>query len=187
MVPKYLAASSLAMQRASIEAAAALMSSGNSRNTKRTLPASTYFDCSIGNTFSWNAAQCGQLIEAYSTMVTGAFALPTAMSGKDTGLAASTAVAFCAKASPIRGWGAKQARAKSPTSDRAPARAGRMAVKGLLRKAVVLRPLPYQPCANLKRLFWRWWAVRRAGGSTRDERAGRAGSFWRTARYFAGS
>src|ERR1700736_595995 len=75
MVPKYLAASSLAMQRASTEAAAALMSSGNSRNTKRTLPASTYFDCSIGNTFSWNAAQCGQLIEAYSTMVTGAFAL----------------------------------------------------------------------------------------------------------------
>src|ERR1700676_5035528 len=142
MVPKYLAASSLAMQRAIIEAAAALMSSGNSRNTKRTLPASTYFDCSIGNTFSWNAAQCGQLMDAYSTMVTGAFALPSAMSGSDTGLAAS-AVAFCASAPPIGGCCKRQARAASPASDRAPARARRMAVNGLLRKAVVLHPLEY--------------------------------------------
>ena len=73
------------MQRASIEAAAALMSSGNSRNTKRTLPVSIYFDRSIGKTFWPNAAQCGQLIDEYSVMVIGAFSDPIAMSGSDTG------------------------------------------------------------------------------------------------------
>src|SRR5258708_21115679 len=84
------------MQRASIEAAAALMSSGNSRNTKRTLPVSIYFDRSIGNTFSPNAAQCGQLIEAYSVMVIGAFGEPIAISGSDTGFATAAAIPLCA-------------------------------------------------------------------------------------------
>jgi hypothetical protein len=69
---KYFGASPLAAQRASIEAAAALMSSGNSRDTKRTLPVSMYFDCSIGNTFSSKSAQCGHVSEEYSTMVIGA-------------------------------------------------------------------------------------------------------------------
>src|ERR1700722_2836925 len=107
MAAKYFSASPLAMHRASIEAAVALMSRGNSRNTKRTLPGSIYFDRSIGKAFSSNAAQCGQPIEAYSTMVTGAFAGPSAMSGSATAFAASAAVAFlalasCARASPIR-------------------------------------------------------------------------------------
>ena len=74
------------MQRASIEPAAALMSSGNSRNTKRILPVSMYSDLIFGNTFSVKAAQCGQVIEAYSVMVTGALAGPSAMSGSDTRL-----------------------------------------------------------------------------------------------------
>src|SRR5450755_609360 len=144
------------MQRTSIEAAAALMSIGNSRNTKRTLPVSIYFDLSIGNTFSWNAAQCGQLIDAYSTMVTAALALPSAMSGSDTGFATSAAAAFCANASPISGCGAWQARAASPASDRATARAWRKAIKGLLRKAATSHTLKYLGCASLKRPFWQW-------------------------------
>src|SRR5260370_23493179 len=93
------------MQRASIEAAAALMSSGNSRNTNRTLPVSIYFDRSIGNTFSPNAAQCGQLIEAYSVMVIGALGDPIAMSGSDTGFATAAAIALCAIAVPVSGGG----------------------------------------------------------------------------------
>src|SRR5882757_8871101 len=94
------------MQRARIEAAAALTSSGNSRNTKRTLPVSIYFDRSIGKTFSPNAAQCGQLIEAYSVMVIGAFADPITISGNITGLATAAAIALCAVAAPARAWAA---------------------------------------------------------------------------------
>ena len=94
---KYFGASSLAMQRASIDPAAALMSSGNSRNTKRILPLSMNSDLILGKTFSVNAAQCGQVIEAYSVMVTVAFAGPSAMSGSDCGLA--TSAAPCASAS----------------------------------------------------------------------------------------
>src|ERR1700726_2672887 len=111
------------MQGASIEATAALISSGNSRNTKRTLPASMYFDFSIGKTFCSNAAQCGQLIDAYSTMVTEALAGPSAISGSDTGFAASAATAFCAMASVIRQGGASPART---ASDRAVAKARRV-------------------------------------------------------------
>ena len=88
------------MQRASIEPAAALMSSGNSRNTKRILPVSMNSDLIFGNTFSVNAAQCGQVIEAYSVMVTDALAGPSPMSGSDCGLA--TSAAPCAIASEIR-------------------------------------------------------------------------------------
>ena len=96
--PRYFSKSSLPMQRASIEAAAALISSGNSRNTKRTLPVSIYFDRNIGNTFWPKAAQCGQLIDEYSVMVIGAVADPIAMSGSDTGLATAAAIALCARA-----------------------------------------------------------------------------------------
>src|SRR5260370_17112697 len=113
------------MQRASIEAAAALMSSGNSRNTKRTLPVSIYFDRSIGNTFSPNAAQCGQLIEAYSVIVIGAFGEPIPMSGSDTGFATAAAIALCARAAPVSGG--------------APARNG---TRGA-RPKVVQRPAPH--------------------------------------------
>src|SRR5262245_44365999 len=88
---KYLPASSLAMQRASIEPAAALTSSGNSRNTKRILLVSMYSDLIFGNTFSVNAAQCGQVIEAYSVMVIGALGGPRALSWSGTGLASSAA------------------------------------------------------------------------------------------------
>src|SRR5438105_11880409 len=96
MTAKYFAASSLAMQRASIEPAAALMSSGNSRNTYRILPVSMYSDLIFGNTASLKWAQCGQVIEAYSVMVTVALAGPSAISGSDTGLATSAALVFCA-------------------------------------------------------------------------------------------
>src|SRR4051812_6231213 len=83
--PRYFSESSLAMQRARIEAAAALMSSGNSRNTKRTLPVSMYLERSIGNTFSPNAAQTeGNTLSRFSAVAvtsdhylktTGGFAL----------------------------------------------------------------------------------------------------------------
>src|SRR5690348_6259976 len=93
---KNLDGSPLAAQRANIEAAAAFTSSGNSRETKRTLPASIYFDCSMGKTFSANAAQCEQVREEYSTMVIGAVAEPMTMSGSATGLATSAAISFAA-------------------------------------------------------------------------------------------
>ena len=48
-----------------------------------------YSDLIFGNTSSLNAAQCGQVIEANSVMVTVALAGPSAMSGSDTGLATS--------------------------------------------------------------------------------------------------
>src|SRR5258705_13939267 len=89
MTAKYFGASSLAMQRASMEPAAALMSSGNSRNTKRILPESMNSDLIFGNTVSVKTAQCGQVIEAYSVMVTDALAGPGPMSGSDCGLATS--------------------------------------------------------------------------------------------------
>ena len=112
MTAKYFGASSLAMQRASIEPAAALMSSGNSRNTKRILPLSMNSDLIFGNTFSVNAAQCGQVIEAYSVMVTEALAGPSAMSGSDCGLA--TSAAPCAIASVISRSGEKPAEQAKP-------------------------------------------------------------------------
>src|SRR4051812_7486171 len=109
--PRYFSESLLAMQRARIEAAAALMSSGNSRNTKRTLPVSIYLDRSIGNTFSPNAAQCEQLIDAYSVMVTGAFGDPIAMSGSDTGLATAAAIALWATAARAKNGAVEASRA----------------------------------------------------------------------------
>src|SRR6185312_11675281 len=85
-------ASPLAAQRASIEAAAALKSSGKSRDTKRTFPVSIYRDCSIGKTFCANAVQCGQVSEEYSTIVIGAVSDARAMSGSATGFATKAAI-----------------------------------------------------------------------------------------------
>src|SRR3954452_16502879 len=127
---KYLPASSLAMQRASIEPAAALMSSGNSRNTYRILPVSMYSDLILGNTVSLKAAQCGQVIDANSVIVTGALAGPSAISGSETGFATSDPL--CAIASAIRRKGETPARAASPVSDRAAVKARRVMINGLL-------------------------------------------------------
>src|SRR3954471_4230125 len=110
--PRYFSGSPLPMQRARIVAAAALMSSGNSRNTKRTLPVSIYFDRSIGNTFWPKAAQCGQVIDENSVIVIGAFSGPMAMSGSDTGLATAAAMALWAIAAPGKA-DAAQARTKA--------------------------------------------------------------------------
>src|SRR3984893_16329166 len=128
---KYFPASSLAMQRASTEATAALMSSGNSRNTKRTLPVSIYSDLIFGNTFALNAAQCGQVIDAYSVIVTEALAGPSAMSGSDIGLVTSDAL--CAIASTIRRSRENPTRAASPVSDRAVVKTRRVMNNSLLR------------------------------------------------------
>jgi hypothetical protein len=59
-------------------------------------------DRSIGKTFSPKAAQCEQLIDAYSVIVTGAFADPIATSGSDTGFATAAAIALCATAVPAK-------------------------------------------------------------------------------------
>jgi hypothetical protein len=91
------------------------------------LPVSIYFDRSIGKTFSPNAAQCGQLIDEYSVMVTGALAGPSAISGSDTGCATSAAVACCALAPPI-GWSnMSPSRAASPAFVSAKVKARRRA------------------------------------------------------------
>src|SRR3954466_2190771 len=91
-----------------------------------------YSDLISGNTFSLKAAQCGQVIEAYSVMVTGASFGPSAMSGSDTGFATSAAVAPCASASGIRRRGENPARAATPVSDRAAVKARRVMINGLL-------------------------------------------------------
>src|SRR5215475_4821377 len=161
---KYLPASSLAMQRASIEPAAALTSSGNSRNTKRILPLSIYSDLILGNTLSVNAAQCGQVIEANSVIVTVAFAGPSAMSGSETGFA--TSAALCAIASVMKRSGEKPASRPSPVSDRAAVKARRVRIKigsrdwrGLTRD--LQRTCGKTPSASLKRQKWQW---REGGG-----------------------
>src|ERR1700682_1343607 len=89
-----------------------------------------YSDLIFGNTFSLKAAQCGQVIEAYSVIVTWALAGPSAMSGSDTGFATSDAL--CAIASAIRRSGEKPATAASPVSDRAMVKARRVMINGLL-------------------------------------------------------
>ncbi len=45
-----------------------------------------YFVLSAGSVVAWKCAQCGQVIDAYSTIVTLASALPSAFSGSGTGL-----------------------------------------------------------------------------------------------------
>src|SRR6185437_788478 len=123
---KNFGASSLAMQRASIDAAAALTSSGNSRDTKRTLPASIYLVCSVGNTFSANAAQCGQVREEYSMTVIGAVTDPIAMSGRPTGFAANAAMSLSGLGASGEGDPDQAREARSERSRREP-RVGRMA------------------------------------------------------------
>src|SRR5467141_1912063 len=89
-----------------------------------------YSDLIFGNTSLLKAAQCGQVIDAYSVIVTEALAGPTAMSGSDTGFATSDAL--CAIASAIRRSGENPARAASPVRDRAKVKARRVMINGLL-------------------------------------------------------
>src|SRR5580704_17154648 len=84
----------------------------------------------LGNTSALNAAQCGQVIEANSVMVTAASAGPIAMSGSETGLA--TSEALCAIALAMKRSGEKPARAASPVNDRAALKARRVMINGLL-------------------------------------------------------
>src|SRR5690606_38919493 len=77
-------------QRASMDPASARMSSGNSRKIRRTCPVSMYFFFSSGSTLLWKVAQCGQVIEAYSTMVTFASGLPSTRSGNGPGFISSS-------------------------------------------------------------------------------------------------
>src|SRR4051794_36372177 len=86
---------------------------------------------SFGNTVALNAAQCGQVIEAYSVMVTAASAGPSTMSGSDTGLATSDGL--CAIASEISRSGVSPARAARPVRDKAAVNARRVMIKALLR------------------------------------------------------
>src|ERR1700681_3253785 len=89
-----------------------------------------YADLIFGNTASLKAAQCGQVIEAYSVIVTEASAGPSAMSGSETGLA--TSAAPCAIAEETSRSGESPARAAKPVSDRAAVKARRVIIKGLL-------------------------------------------------------
>src|SRR5229473_1141846 len=89
-----------------------------------------YSDLIFGNTASLKAAQCGQVIEAYSVIVTEALAGPSAMSGSETGLATSEAP--CAIASAIRRSGESPASRLSPVSDKAAVKVRRVMINGLL-------------------------------------------------------
>src|SRR5436853_7903753 len=97
-----------------------------------------YSDLIFGNTLSLNAAQCGQVIDAYSVIVTEAVAGPSAISGSDTGLA--TSETLCAIASAIRRNGESPARAANPVSDKAKVKARRVMTNGLLLIGAASRP-----------------------------------------------
>src|SRR5258705_6392947 len=88
-----------------------------------------YSDLIFGNTFSLKAAQCGQVIDAYSVTVTEALAGPSAMSGRGCGFATSDAL--CAIASAIRRSGEKPERAASAGRDRAMVKARPVMINGL--------------------------------------------------------
>src|SRR5262245_39487079 len=62
----------------------------------RTWPLSIYFSLSAGSTVLWKLAQCGHVIEAYSTMVTGASALPIDRSGRAPGFRSSSGLILAA-------------------------------------------------------------------------------------------
>src|SRR3954454_6815666 len=116
-----------------------------------------YSDLIFGNTVSLKCAQCGQVIEAYSVMVTEALAGPIAMSGSDTGLATSAAVALCASASDSRRSGEKPARAARPVKDRAAVKARRVRINGLLRIGAKIAPDEMKSLfASLKPQLWQW-------------------------------
>src|SRR5580704_10189745 len=89
-----------------------------------------YSDLIFGNTSALKAAQCGQVIDANSVIVTGALAGPSAMSGSETGFA--TSATLCAIASENRRSGENPTRAASPVSDRAAVKARRVMINGLL-------------------------------------------------------
>ncbi|MGY3460988.1 hypothetical protein ACVWW5_006438 [Bradyrhizobium sp. LM3.4] len=99
-----------------------------------------YSDLIFGNTCSLKAAQCGQVIEAYSVMVTAASFGPSAMSGNDTGFA--TSVAACAIASEMNRSGENPATAASPVSDRIVVKARRVMIKVGSRIGVVSPEIP---------------------------------------------
>src|ERR1700754_2495702 len=86
-----------------------------------------YSDLILGNTCSLNAAQCGQVIEAYSVIVTAASFDPSAMSGSDTGFA--TSAADCAMASEMNRSGDNPANAARPVSDSIVVKARRVMIK----------------------------------------------------------
>src|ERR1700743_3829142 len=83
-----------------------------------------YSDLIFGNTSRPNLPQCGQVAAAYSVIVSGALAAPSAMSGSDTGFATSDAP--CAIALAIRRSGENPASAASPVNDRAAVKARRV-------------------------------------------------------------
>src|ERR1700741_1298442 len=106
----------------------------------------------FGNTSALKAAQCGQVIEAYSVMVTLASAGPSAMSGSDTGFA--TSVALCAIASRKRLSGEKPMTAASPVHDKAAVKVRRVMIKVSSRLAHKARKSGL--FASLKRLTGQW-------------------------------
>src|SRR3974390_72584 len=108
-----------------------------------------YSDLIFGNTSALKAAQCGQVIDAYSVMVTAAFAGPSAMSGNDTGFA--TSVALCATASVISRSGEKPASAARPVNDKAAVKARRVMIKASLPDWRDLRPYLQNTVRSLAR------------------------------------
>src|ERR1700692_4026454 len=120
-----------------------------------------YSDLILGNTVSLKAAQCGQVIDAYSVIVTEALAGPSAMSGSDTGLATSDAL--CAIASTIRRSGENPARAASPVSNRAVVKTRLVMNNTLLRNSALLHTHTHthkKSVGYLKRQLWQRQAAR---------------------------
>src|SRR3954468_890466 len=127
-----------------------------------------YSDLICGNTFSLKAAQCGQVIDAYSVMVTAASLAPIAMSGNDTGLATSAARPLCASASETRRNGDSPARAATPVSEKAAVKVRRGIINGVLQIGAPWRRKKPRTgaVASWKPQLWQWRAaVRPTKGS----------------------
>ncbi len=93
---------------------------------KRTLLVSMYSDLIFGKVTLWNSAQWPQLIEAYSTMVTGAFADPSTTSPSGTGFARSAVLTSCATALRMNPSGDNPAAAASAVVESAAVRSRRV-------------------------------------------------------------
>src|SRR3954447_16669809 len=117
----------------------------------------------LGNTCSLNAEQCGQVIEAYSVIVTAASAGPSAMSGNETGLA--TSGALWAKASATSRSGDNPDSAASPVNETSAVKARRVMIK------VGSRIDAFDPFASLKWLLRQWRAAIRRDSISLDRGA----------------
>src|ERR1700678_3991900 len=131
-----------------MNAAAASPSSGYSRMMYFTFPVSMYFSFSFGKVVTANAAQCGQVIEAYSMMVTGAVSEPIGMSSSGPLASSSSTEKVCASARPPR----MLRNSKAPTAPRTPSASVAEVLMTNCQRVIIAVNLRY-PCLSILAFF----------------------------------